>query len=82
VNHHQATKGNEDQTIPTVVNDVICANNNKTPGLKYNDSINDRINTPSQSINKRNSDIIALSGRKLFLCHGSGSDLQLRLRAA
>lgn len=53
MNHHQGTKDNEEQSIPTIMNGVICVNDSETHGFKYNDTIHDRINILSKSINEK-----------------------------
>jgi hypothetical protein len=66
----QASKENEVRTIPTVVNGVISTNNNEKSDQKYNDSIEDSINTLSQSINKLNSNSCALLNKHRVILIG------------
>jgi hypothetical protein len=63
MHHHQATKNNEAQSIPTIMNGVICVNDSEKHGFKYNDAIHDRINILSKSKNEKNRDITALSNK-------------------
>jgi hypothetical protein len=73
MNHHKATKNNEEQSIPTIMNGIICVNNSGKHGFKYNDAIHDRINILSKSINESNSnnrDITALSNKHRVILVG------------
>jgi hypothetical protein len=67
---HQATKNNEEQSIPTIMNGIICVNNSERHGFKYNDATHNKINTLSKSINESNSDIAALSNKHKVILVG------------
>jgi hypothetical protein len=63
---------NEVWTIPTVVNGVIWLKNNGKSDQQYNDSIEDSITSPSQSINKWNCSNSAPLNKQRVILIGDG----------
>jgi hypothetical protein len=66
----QATSGSEEQTIPTIVNGVICVNNKGKLDVNCNDLYVNNINTLSQVINTRKGDNHVLGNKHRVILIG------------